>query len=204
MNGDAKQPETGNWQFKPGDADPQTPQAQATAEQNVAPVPVQQAIAVPLPEEHPEVSWTASEFIAHEKSPLWYLALIGATVGLAAIVVLITHDKVSTVVIVIVGIIFGITAGRQPRSLQYLLDKHGITVNRAFRPYGDFKSFALVKEGTVNSIIFMPLKRFTLPLSVYVGSDETNDVVTKLSDYLPLDQNHGHDAIDRFIQRIRF
>jgi hypothetical protein len=219
MNGDAKQPdEPANWQYKPSDVDPQpanqpappaypapAPPTNDAVQAQPASVPVPQAASVaPLPERHAEVSWVAEEFIAHEKSLLWYLALIIITLGLALMVLLLSHDKVSTTLIVIIGIIFGAAAGRQPRSLQYLLDDKGITINRAFRPYGDFKSFAVVEEGEINTIIFMPLKRFTLPLSLNVGENETDEVVAKLSDYMPNDQTHGHDAIDRFVQRIHF
>lgn len=211
MNGDAKQPgEAGDWQFKPGDPDPQPAQSTApTAEmpqpEPVAPpAPVQPAIVAPPAEQHPEVSWNALEFIAHDKSPLWYLALIVVTVGLALLVFLLSHDKVSTTLIIIIGIIFGVSAGRKPRTLQYMLDSKGITINRAFRPYSDFKSFAVAEEGTLSSIIFMPLQRFTLPLSLSVAPEDIDEVVTKLSDYLPNDQTHGHDAFDRFVQRIHF
>jgi hypothetical protein len=153
---------------------------------------------------HPEVAWTATEFIAHEKSTVWYAALFGVAVVLALLVYLLSRDKVSAGIIVVVGIIFGVTAGRKPRSVQYLVDQHGITVNRAFRSYTEFKSFALVEEAAVDSIIFMPLKRFTLPLSLYVEPQDVDAVVAKLSDYLPLDPHHDHDLIDQFVQRIHF
>jgi hypothetical protein len=218
MNGDATQPgEPSNWQFKPDGADPrsvQSPIAQSAQSAEATPLPadpttegaapVQKAGVVPISEEHPEVSWTAAEFIAHEKSPLWYLGLVATTVMLALLVLFLSHDKVSAGLITVIGIIFGVIARRQPRELQYLLDGKGITVNRAFRPYSDFKSFAIIDEGEINGVIFMPLQRFTLPFSLYVSPDETDEVLTKLSDYLPNDQTHGHDAIDRFVQRIHF
>lgn len=225
MNGDATQPgDQGNWRFKPDAPDPQPtngvqstppPQAPVNTQQPVAyhdpavapgvgSADVQLAEAVVPVEGHPEVSWTADEFVAHEKSPLWYLALVVVTAGLAALVFFTLHDKFSTTLIVIIGIIFGYTAGRKPRSLQYLLDSKGITINRAFRPYSDFKSFAVVEEDELNNIIFMPMQRFTLPLSLSVGTLEVDNVVTKLSDYLPNDQTHGHDALDRFTQRLHF
>jgi hypothetical protein len=234
MNGDAKQPgEQNGWRFDPNAPDPQpvapvapttlAPQPQQAPQDAVqsqgvqAPVvdPVSSDVAyddgdegpteaLALPEQHPEVSWTAIEFVAHHKSPLWYLALIIATLALASFVLFLSHDKVSTVLIIIIGVIAGYAAGRKPRSLQYLLDAKGITVNRAFRAYGEFKSFAIVQEGELSSIIFMPLKRFTLPLSLSVGSADIDNVITKLSDYLPNDQTHGHDAFDKFAQRVRF
>ena len=219
MDGDAnKTGASGNWQYKPGDADPQpasapaqSPQAQASAPA-LEPAPVlaqapqgqQAAPSVPVLSTHPDVSWTATEFIAQEKSPLWYLSLVVITAALAALVKFVGHDTVSMVLIILIGIIVWVVAGRQPRSLQYLLDSKGVTINRAFRPYGEFKSFAIVQEGQLNSIIFMPLKRFTLPLSFHVNSEDTDQVVAKLSDYLPNDQSHGHDSLDRLVQRLHF
>jgi hypothetical protein len=202
MNGDVKQPDapTG-WQYKPGDSDPQSPKG---TENSQATSPVNETSTLPFPEQRPEVSWNALEFIVHEKSPLWYLALIVVTLGLASLVLILSHDKVSTVLIIIVGIIFGVVAGRRPRHLQYLLDSKGITINRASRRYSEFKSFAVVEENGLDTIIFMPLKRFTLPLTINVDTNETDAVITKLSDYLPNDQTHGHDAIDKFMQRIHF
>jgi hypothetical protein len=213
MNGDEKPSGvTGNWQYNPdpqsaGSPAEQAPSPEPTPAPETAPAPIaalQNTAPMPVLEAHPEISWTAAEFVHHEKTPLWYLALIACTIVLAAAVLLISHDKVSTALIVIIGIIFGITAGRQPRSLQYLLDAKGITINRAFRPYSDFKSFAIIQEAEATGIVFFPLGRFTLPLSVYVGLNETDEVVTKLTDYLPNDQTHGHDALDRFVQRIHF
>jgi hypothetical protein len=217
MNGDAKQPEQPvKEEYKPSEVAPQAVAPAAPAPQPISdpavvpnpapsPAPMQQVAPLPpAPQQRPEVSWVAVEFIDHEKSILWYLALVAVTVGLALIVLIFSHDKVSTTLIIIIGIIFGITAGRKPRSLQYLLDGKGITINRAFRPYADFKSFAVIEEGALSSIVFMPLKRFTLPLSLYVSAEETDQVVWKLSDYLPNDQTHGHDGIDRFLQRIHF
>jgi hypothetical protein len=211
MNGDPLPPtQSGSWQFKPDDQDPkeqsnQPVEAPPTASPDVADSDEAADASVPDPiPEKPPVTWTASEFIAHEKSPLWYLSLLVITAALATLVLLATHDKISTAVIVIVAIIFGATAGRQPRSLQYMVDEHGITVNRAFRAYSEFKSFAVVEEGAITSVIFLPIRRVALPLSVYIEPDDEEVVVKKLSEYLPMDQNHGHDAVDRLVQRLRF
>ncbi|HEV2402923.1 MAG TPA: hypothetical protein VGS08_01850 [Candidatus Saccharimonadales bacterium] len=150
------------------------------------------------------VSWSASEFIAHEKSFGWYALLTLATALLAGLVYVFVHDIVSVVVIVVVAIILGMAAGRPPRELQYTVDGRGISVGVAFRPYSDFKVYALAEEGAVTAIIFLPMKRFVPPLSVYVGPDIQDRVVAVVSAHLPFDQTHSYDAVDRFIQRIRF
>jgi len=214
MNGEAPQStEPSGWQYKPGDSDPQSTTAtnsgdetsktgQAAPQASIPASPRNPTL--PLPEQRPEVRWTALEFVAQKKSPFWYLGLIVITLGLASLILLLSHDKVSATIIVAIGIVFGFAAARQPRSMRYLLDSKGVTVNRAFRPYSDFKSFALVHDGEQDAIMFLPLKRFVLPLSLSVTPEDTDAVVAKLSDYLPNDQTHGYDAMDHFIRRIRF
>src|ERR1700728_3216444 len=71
-----------------------------------------------LPVNHAEpVSWTASEFIHHQKTAGWYFMLGLAGVILAAIVFLLTKDKISTGVIIFATLIFGYYANRKPRTL---------------------------------------------------------------------------------------
>lgn len=175
----------GDWKFEPDDAKA-TEAAETTQDKRA-------------------VTWSASEFIAHEKSIGWYALLVLAAIALAVLTYFLSsHDILSVVVIIIVAIIFGAIAGRKPRELHYALDSRGVSVGQAFRPYSEFKSFAKVEEGAVTAIIFLPLKRFIPPLSVYVGQDMEDVVTQAIADHLPFDQEHGYDAVDRFIQRIRF
>src|ERR1019366_1450817 len=63
------------------------------------------------------VTWTASEYIAHEKSVLWYLVLALTTAALSTGIYFINHDKISVGVVILVALIFGIYAARKPRVL---------------------------------------------------------------------------------------
>lgn len=44
-----------------------------------------------IPNDGQSITWTASEFHAHEKSASWYLALIIGTIGLAAVLYFLTR-----------------------------------------------------------------------------------------------------------------
>jgi hypothetical protein len=149
------------------------------------------------------VAWTASEYVAHQKTAGWYMLLaLGAIVG-AALVYALTKDKISVVMIVIVAIIFGVFAARQPRVLQYRLDESGLEIGGKFYPYAMFKSFAVIQEGGIESISLMPLKRFMPILSIYFAPDDADKIVDTLGIYLPHEDRQA-DPIDRLMRRLRF
>ena len=208
MNGETPQaPDGGTWQFKPGSeaqqqTQPQSPQQPQAADfSNSAPMP---AVAEPLPEtiNQPEVTWSASEFIAHEKSLLWYVALTGGAFLVAAIVYLLTKDVVAVVALVFVAALFGVLGAHKPRVLNYHVDAGGLTIDRKFYPFSEFKSFGIVNEGAFSSIVFMPMRRFMPTLTIYYPPENENDVVEALTAYLPF-APASHDLIDRLMRRIR-
>ncbi len=149
------------------------------------------------------VSWTASEFIAHEKSANWYLALVGVAILITALVWLITRDALSVGTAVIVSIIFGYAASRKPREMQYSVDDHGITIGRRFYAYSNFRGFSVMQEGPFQSIALMPLKRFMPTMSIYFDPADEERILDVLAAYLPIEAR-SHDAIDRLMRRIRF
>ncbi len=162
---------------------------------------------IPTPEESAsgsEVNWTASEFIAHNKSSGWYGALTICTIGFGAIVYLFTHgDKVSTAVVGIVAVVFGISASRKPRELQYVVNDNGIRIGNKLYPYAGLRSFSIVKEEGIESIWFIPLKRFNPILSIYFSPNDGQKIVDVLSKFLPL-EHRQLDVVDKLMHRLRF
>jgi hypothetical protein len=150
-----------------------------------------------------DIHWSASEFIAHEKNVTWYVILVLVTLVAGAIVYFLTHDKISTVIIVIAGVIFGIYGARKPRLIDYRINSSGITVQTKLFSYDAFKSFEIVEDSIIPNIVLMPLKRFMPSLSIYLDPTTQEEVVKILSDCLPQDF-HQQDLIERFVQRVRF
>jgi len=149
------------------------------------------------------VSWTASEYIAHDKSPLWYVVLAAITVIICAGIYLLIRDVVSVFAVAILAAIFGVAAARKPRIVDYRLDRHGLTIGRAFHPYGNFKSFAVVDEGAFASITLLPVKRFMLPTSVYFSPEDEHLILDLLASHLPL-QPGELGAIDELMRNLHF
>lgn len=201
MDGDKKTESSGQdqqagWVFKPGGGSqpaasaPKAPEGQADPQQAY------------VEDEH-SIEWTGSEFIAHQKGASWYLAFFFAALLAAAFVYLITREFVSTGVILVVAVLFGIAANHKPRVLAYRLDSSGLTIGQKFYPYANFKSFALVDEGAFESISFIPLKRFLPTVNIYFPPDDADKILDVLAANLPMEQRK-QGLVDSAARRIRF
>jgi hypothetical protein len=150
-----------------------------------------------------EVSWSASEYIAHEKTTGWF-ALLGVSIALIGIIIyVLTRDLFSAVIIAVIGIAFGAYAARQPQVLNYKLDRTGVHIGDKFYPYAKFKTFTIIDEGALSSIMFMPLQRLMPPLTIYYAAEDENKIVEILSDYLP-HEDRQLDIFERLARKIRF
>lgn len=175
--------EASPWHYSPETGDDPNPQ---TTHQDLAPI-----------------NWTASEFVDHQKNSSWFMALIGIALLAIAIIYLMTEDIFTVVVIAVAAALFGVTAVRKPRTLQYQLSSSGVTVGGKHFSYGMFKSFAVLEEGAFSSVQLIPLKRFMPPISLYYPPDQEDQIVNMVGNYLP-HEDRRHDPIDRLMRRVRF
>ena len=155
------------------------------------------------PDDGAQVTWTASEFVAHDKSAGWYAGVVTASVVLSALVFLLTRDVVSTAVVIIAGLLLAVYGSHKPRQLEYVVTKRGIGIGGKYYSFEEFRSFSVVSEGAFSSLVFMPLKRFAVPLIVYYAPDDEEKILNILTDQLPLEEPR-RDAVDSLMRRIRF
>jgi hypothetical protein len=181
-----------NWQYK----------TENSAESNYTASDVSQSTGVPL-EEIPSVSWSASEYIAHEKSASWYLALFAASTVLVAFVFLFTRDILASVVIFLACLAIGVYAARKPVTKQYVVDEQGITIDNVLHRYREFRSFSVIEEGAIDSVWLKPLKRFSPVKAIYFSPEDESRIIDVLANFLPHEQKEL-DVVDRFSKRMRF
>ena len=149
------------------------------------------------------ITWTASEFIAHQKSGSWFGLLALAAVVIAALAWLITRDVIATGTVVIGVVLLGVYARQQPRQTSYTLDAYGLTIgNRQYR-YDEFRSFMVVPEGAFLSVELMPLKRIAMTVTMFLDPQDEDRVLDMLSLYLPMEESRTN-LTDSLMRRIRF
>lgn len=149
------------------------------------------------------VSWSASEYVAHHKDPTWFMGL-GFVIALLAIAIfLISHELFSPIMVAVLGVAFGVFAARQPQVLQYTINHDGLTIGQKFYSFDYFKSFSVLEEGALHSILLNPLRRFMPPISLYYEPAEEDKIIDVLADYLPFIEAK-RDAVDSLMRRVRF
>lgn len=151
----------------------------------------------------PEVNWTASEYIDHKKTPIWYIALILTTVIVSGGIYLISQDVLTMVAIIVVAISFGFFASRPPRTLDYAIESRGIIIGDKLYPYSILRTFSIQPEKGFNSLQLIPLKRFMPAISVYYPPDQEDKIIDALSNYLPHEERRP-DPIEKLMRHIRF
>jgi hypothetical protein len=187
---DQQQP---GWTFSPG----QQPQTAAPAPQPNIPAPTTPSAS------DGAITWSASEFVEHDKAASWYIGfLFIAVLGIGA-VYLVTRDLFSVITLSLFAVAFMTFAARKPKVLSYSLSENGIQVGEKFYTLGQFKSFSVIDEGMIRSISLLPLKRFMPAINIYFAPDDENKIAGFLGARLPHEERQ-QDAIDRFMHKIRF
>jgi hypothetical protein len=127
------------------------------------------------------------------------MAIFGAAAG----VYFVTRDVVSAVVVVGVGAIFGAFGVRKPQVLEYMIDGTGVHIGQKSYGYDLFKSFSVLEDGGMHSILLMPAHRTGLPITIYYEPKDEATIVEAIGASLPLEAREPA-AIDRFMSKIRF
>lgn len=149
------------------------------------------------------LSWTASEFIEHQKPSGWYATVFVATAVVSLALYFLVRDVVTVVVVAVAAIMFAIVGARKPRALSYVISQSGLQIGDKLFTFEDFKSFSVIEEGAIDSIHLIPLKRLVPPLTLYFPPEQEDQIVDTLSAYLPYEERK-HDPIDRLMKRVRF
>ena len=149
------------------------------------------------------IEWSASEFVDHQKSVFWFMALGLVSFIISAIVYLATKDVFGPVIITILALIFGVGAARRPRILQYSLDDSGLTIGEKHYPYELFKAFSLMNEGPIESLVLVPTKRWNPGLSIYYAPEDADNIMNTLGSFVPYEERTP-GYTDKFLHKIRF
>lgn len=178
------------WEYKPDGG------AASTSSDNAGPA------AAPAPAAK-NVSWEAPEYIEHHHGAGWYTALLAVTLALATIVYFVSsRDLIATIIVLILGVIVGAFARYKPGIAKYEINSVGLSINGKTYRYGDYKSFAIIREGVLSSASLLPMKRFTPPVTAYFEPSEEKTMVAALGDYLPY-EDRKLDAVERLSRRLR-
>lgn len=150
-----------------------------------------------------EFSWNGPEFIYHEKNFKWYTYLVLVTSALVAVLVMFTKDIISAILAVLLASIFGVYANKKPATVKISVNKKGVEIANKTTYYESFKSYSVLDFEEYSCVTFMPVKRFSVLLSIYFKTEDKDKIIAVFENKLPLD-NRKEDFIDRATRVIGF
>ena len=148
-------------------------------------------------------SWEASEFITHEKPSYWHFAVVGVAIIIAAITFIFTQELISSVALIVVGIVFAIYGSAKPRIVQYRLTGEGVYTDEKLHKYNDFKSFSTIETTGLPYIQLISRKRFIVPLTLHTEPSSVDQITEIIGKHVPYDQKH-QDPVDRLSAKLKF
>lgn len=149
------------------------------------------------------IQWTASEFVSHQKSGMWYVALGGMSAVVIIIVYAVTRNILSALVVAAACMALGVLGARKPQTKRYQIAASGILIEDKAYPFNMFKSFSVIDDGAISCIWLQPLKKLAPVVAMYYPPDQEERIIMMLENFLP-EEERQHDFVDRLSRRIRF
>lgn len=147
------------------------------------------------------VRWQASEYVHREKDHVWFVVFVLVAIALTAVAVFVIKSLTFAILVPVMAAALFLYTRRPPRVLDYTLGRHGLYINDQLFPFGDFKSFALLRGFDQYSIMLVPVKRFKPAISINFPEEAGEAIVDMLAARLPMREMQP-DVVDRIIQKL--
>jgi len=181
------------WQPEPGKESASLPRTEAEAPDD----------AMSTDEDVEMLTWEASEFVHHEKSGMWFLALLAVAVVLLVVDYVVIQSWTFAILIVVMALAAAVITRRPPRTLTCSLSAKGIRIDQKLFSYHDFRAFGVVKESAFYSVRLIPHRRFMPMVSVFFPTELGEQIVDVLGSNLPMEKIEP-DPVDKLVEKIRF
>jgi len=167
-----------------------------------ADVPPQMAVTqtTDLPEAQP-IQWQAPEYVQERRSPWWFIGFWAVTLVLMLLAVLVIRSWSFAILIPAMAAALMIYSHRPPRMLTYVLSGKGLYINEKLHPMTEFRSFGVLREEAVPSLMLIPVKRFRPALTVHFPVETGEAIVDLLGSRIPM-QELNLDVFDKVIRKL--
>ncbi len=189
----AEEEQKAGWEYKPGES---TEQPQVVG---ASPGPDSNKLA---PSGVSDFSWQAIEYSEHHRPITWYLGLFLATAVIAGVVYFLTKDYFSTGTVIVLGVVVFAASTRKPRAIECSVSSAGLTISGKSYPFGQFKSFSIIRETESPSIEFFSVKKFMPPVAAHFDAKDEKQITDIVGNYLPY-EDRKMAGIDKLAHRLR-
>lgn len=146
--------------------------------------------------------WVVDEYHRHERGPMWYA--LAFVVGLSLVLyAVITQNFLFAVIIVMCGVIIGLSALREPQKVQFRLTRRGVMLGSQFSSYKDLRSFWILYEPPYVKNLYIDFKSPVMPhLVVPIEDQDPVKIRRTLLDYIREDMTQEQEPLSDLLSRV--
>ena len=153
--------------------------------------------------ENAPVHWSATEYIYREKNGLWFVIFTVVVLALIAVDMFFIKSYTFSALVIVMAVAVVVYSRRPPRNIEYTLSgDQGLYIGERLYHFSEFKSFGLIQDSEHNSIMLIPVKRFSLGVSVYFPQDVGEQIVDIFGARLPM-ESVKIDLLDKIVRKLR-
>ena len=131
------------------------------------------------------ITWDAPEHHHIEKGSDWYWALGVLTVG-AVVAALFFGNTLFALLLGLGGFVLGITAAREPATIEFAVTVRGIRMDDRLYPYSTLQSYHIDEDDPVGPQLLVRSERMFMPLLVLpIPEQYIDDIEDILREKLP-------------------
>jgi len=153
-----------------------------------------------LPESQP-IQWQAPEYVQGRRPPWWFIGFWVVALLLMLLAILVIRSWSFAILIPAMAAALMIYSHRPPRILNYVLSGKGLYINEKLHSLSEFRSFGVLKEESVPSLMLIPVKRFRPALTVHFPVETGEAIVDLLGSRIPM-QELSLDVFDKIIRKL--
>ncbi len=147
-------------------------------------------------------SWLIDEYERHERGPLWYAIAFIVGVGMV-LYAMITQNFLFAIIVIMGGIIVGLSSMREPRRLLFQMTSRGVLVGDEFVPYKNLKSFWILYDPPHTKCLYLDFRNSITPhIRVALEDQDPLKVRSALLEFLHEESSREGEPISELLGRV--
>ena len=146
--------------------------------------------------------WQAAEYIDHDRTTGWYIALGVVCIILIILAVVLMKSWTFAILVPVMAAALVVYTRRPPAVIDYTLSRKGLYINERLYPYDSFRAFSVSSHNGHNVANLIPRKRFQLAQTIHFPEEVGESLVDMLAARMPM-QDAKRDIFDRITSRLR-
>ena len=151
---------------------------------------------------HEPISWQATEATHEARGMVWYTVFAVIVAGLMALAIFVFQSITFAILLPVMAVAVIVLSIHPPAIIVYSVSPKGVYVADKLYDFSEFRAFGVIREPRGDSIILLPVKRFSPGATLYFKEEDGEKIVDMLGARLPI-QEVKPDGLERFIRFIR-